>query len=171
MPSEDRSNYKKIQVWVPLPLWDKLVSLGYSSPTNTVLTSLELLCTKSQETPKNSQENPIDSQENPIIDILNARLVEKDNELQAHQQSRIDDLKDENKKLQDNHTNQVNLLVEQIKELKEDHRNEINRLADQLKEKDSQIKSLTTITESQVNHRPMKMIEASGTKRPWYKFW
>jgi predicted phage tail protein len=161
----------KVCARIPSNIYDICLQ-RYDNITNAINAGLELLCRQECPTKRVDNIERLEEhiKENPIVDILNARLVEKDNELQAYQQSRIDDLKDENRKLQENHTNQVNLFVEQIKELKEDHRNEINRLADQMKEKDSQIKSLTTITESQVNHRPMKMIEAPGAKK-WWKFW
>jgi hypothetical protein len=156
MPVEDRSNYKKIQVWLPLHLWDKLVSLGYSSPTNTVLTALELLCTKSQETPKDSQHTPKESQDTPIVDILNSRLEEKDSrikELQDHQQNRIEDLKNHIFSLD----NQMRTKDDQIEKLNENMHKQAVHIQ-------------TLIQEiSQLN---VKLIpENTENKKPWYKFW
>jgi hypothetical protein len=143
MTTEDRSNYKKIQVWVPLPLWNELGSLGYSSPTIAVITALELLCTKSQDTPVDT---PLDSQDTPLIDILNTKLEEKHKELQAHQQNRIADLKEQ-----------------------------IQALNDQINKKDKLVEGLNQTLMAQASNiynltQSPKLLPENKTKK-WWEFW
>jgi hypothetical protein len=83
MPA-DRNNQKKIQCWVPIDLWDKVESLGYSSITIAVTDAF----TKLVENPKVSTE---ESQEIPII---KARLEEKDKQIEE-KNKHIETLKDE----------------------------------------------------------------------------
>ena len=65
MPA-DRNNQKKIQCWVPIELWDRIESMGYSSITIAVTDAF----TKLTENPISSI---IESQEIPT---LKARLEE-----------------------------------------------------------------------------------------------
>jgi len=175
MPSENRSNYKKIQVWIPLPLWDELVSMGYSSPTNAVITALQLLTTKSQDTPVDSQDNPMSTE----LGELKIRLEEKD--------ARIGDIK-----------LQVELLTEQLRkqnpideirinELKENYHNrmedfkkQIYSLDNQLRTKDDQIEKSNENAHKQAVHIQTLIQEISqlnvkllpeSAKKPWYRFW
>ena len=175
MPSENRSNHKKIQVWIPLPLWNELVSMGYSSPTNAVITALQLLTTKSQDTPIDSQETPMSNE----LGELKMRLEEKD--------ARIGDIKI-----------QVELLTEQLRkqnasdelkitELKENYHNRIEdfktqmySLDNQLRTKDDQIEKLNENMHKQAVHIQTLIQEISqlnvkllpeSTKKPWYRFW
>jgi len=175
MPSENRSNYKKIQVWIPLPLWNELVSMGYSSPTNAVITALQLLTTKSQDTPEDSQETPMSTE----LGELKIRLEEKD--------ARIEDIK-----------LQVELLTEQLRErnasdelkiteLKENYQNRMEdfktqmySLDNQLRTKDDQIEKLNENMHKQAVHIQTLIQEISqlnvkllpeSAKKPWYRFW
>lgn len=175
MPSENRSNYKKIQVWIPLPLWNELVSMGYSSPTNAVITALQLLTTNSHNTPEDSQDPPMSTE----LDELKIRLEEKD--------ARIGDIK-----------LQVELLTEQLRkqnasdelkitELKENYQNRMEdfktqmySLDNQLRTKDDQIEKLNENMHKQAVHIQTLIQEIGqlnvkllpeNTKKPWYKFW
>jgi hypothetical protein len=51
MPPEDHKNQKKIQCWIPLETWDKIVSLGYTSPTIAVTKAFEKLLDDPREDP------------------------------------------------------------------------------------------------------------------------
>lgn len=82
-----------------------------------------------------------------VKDALQEALQERIKSNDFHQQNRIDDLKA-----------QIQNLQEQLK-IKDE----------QLDKRDSEIKNLTTITESQI--RNPKMIEAQGAKKPWWRFW
>jgi len=149
MPSENRSNYKKIQVWIPLPLWNELVSMGYSSPTNAVITALQLLTTKSQDTPVDSQETPMSTE----LGELKIRLEEKS----ASDEIRITELKE-------NYQNRM-----------EDLKSHIYSLDNQMRTKDDQIEKLNENMHKQAVHLQtllnQKAIEAPGAKKPFWKFW
>lgn len=154
MPSENRSNYKKIQVWIPLPLWNELVSMGYSSPTNAVITALQLLTTKSQDTPIDSQETPMSTE----LGELKMRLEEKN----ASDEIRITELKE-------NYQNRM-----------EDFKKQMYSLDNQLRTKDDQIEKLNENMHKQAVHIQTLIQEISqlnvkllpkSTTQPWYKFW
>jgi hypothetical protein len=68
MTIEDRPNRKKIQVWISLDLWEKVVSLGLTNQTTAVTQGLEALVVRSQFSNEISQENQ----------VLKARIEEKD---------------------------------------------------------------------------------------------
>lgn len=69
MSQEAPRNQKKIQCWVSLETWDKIVSLGYDSPTIAVTKAFEKLIESSLEDPNGnttiSQEDPIEPHEDP----------------------------------------------------------------------------------------------------------
>ena len=159
MPVEDRSDYKKIQVWIPLRIWDKVVSMGYSSPTETVLKALQLLITDSQETPVSIN-----------IGELKARVEEKDawiRKLQEqmkvndmHQQNRIDDLKAQiqtfNDQLQIN-DKQLHTKDEQLKDQNENMHKQAVHIQSLIQEN------------SRLNIKLLP--EEIEKKNPWWRFW
>jgi chromosome segregation ATPase len=159
MPVEDRSDYKKIQVWVPLKIWDNLVSMGYSSPTETVLKGLQLLTTESQNTPMSLD-----------IGELKARVEEKDTrirELQEqmkltdiHQQNRIDDLKAQIQTFRDQlqvKDAQLHTKDEQIKDQNENMHKQAVHIQSLIQEN------------SRLN---IKLLPDNTEKsKPWWRFW
>jgi hypothetical protein len=179
---QKRINMKKqITARIPEELYSKC-NLENVNITDTVVAALELFSNQSEVNCNancnanviiiNELQAQIEEREkiikelqinngNLIKEIDNLKLREPDNkgvqqlqevriaELQANNQERISDLKA-----------QIQILQDQLK-IKDE----------QIDKKDSQIKNLTTITESQVNQRPVKMIEAPGSKRPWWRFW
>lgn len=64
MPPEDHKTQKKIQCWIPLETWDKIVSLGYTSPTTAVTKAFEKLLEEPLEDPLM---DPLASPESHII--------------------------------------------------------------------------------------------------------
>jgi len=64
MPPEDHKTQKKIQCWIPLETWDKIVSLGYTSPTTAVTKAFEKLLEEPLEDPLI---DPLASPESHII--------------------------------------------------------------------------------------------------------
>jgi hypothetical protein len=64
MPPEDHKTQKKIQCWIPLETWDKIVSLGYTSPTTALTKASEKLLEESIEDPLI---DPVASPESPLI--------------------------------------------------------------------------------------------------------
>lgn len=147
MPA-DRNNQKKIQCWIPIELWDKIESLGYSSITVAVTDAF----TKIVENPK------VSTPESQEIPLLKARLdeIDRHNETLKHELEKAErdkaDLKEQFK------SNDENQLL-RITDLKE----EISVLRKQLDTKDDTIKNLTTITESQI--KGYKLIEAPSADR------
>jgi hypothetical protein len=90
MAAEDHKNMKKVQCWIPLDTWDRIVSLGYDRPTVAVTKAFEKLLEDSREDPRVnppiSQKNPIESHEIPIykarIESLEIILGEKDRSIE-----------------------------------------------------------------------------------------
>jgi len=173
---------KSVTVRIPNDLYD-MCNKNYDSISNAVIAGLELLfvtdCNKDVitigELKAQIEERDVEIQElvkelenykePEILQIQNIRIQELQDQLKvkdalqealqerikvtdSHQQNRIDDLKAQIQNLQD----QLKIKDEQ------------------LDKRDSEIKSLTTITESQIRN-PI-MIEAPGAKkRSWWRFW
>lgn len=55
---EDHKNMKKVQCWIPLDTWDKIVSLGYDSPTIAVTKAFEKLLENPREDPRVKSQYP-----------------------------------------------------------------------------------------------------------------
>ena len=72
---EDHKDMKKVQCWIPLDTWDKIVSMGYNSPTIAVTKAFEKLLEDPREDPR---VNPLvslkDPLESPNIPVLNAKI-------------------------------------------------------------------------------------------------
>lgn len=86
MPAEDHKQMKKVQCWIPLDTWDKIVSLGYDSPTIAVTKAFEKLLEDPLNIPEISPKDPIGSPEIPVyqarIEGLEMILKEKDRSLE-----------------------------------------------------------------------------------------
>jgi hypothetical protein len=99
MSSEDHKNMKKIQCWIPSDTWDKIVSLGYTSPTIAVTKAFEELLEDPQKDPHTntlrSPQNPHVSREIPIESPNIPYVSPEIPELKA----RIEELKDHNETL------------------------------------------------------------------------
>ena len=130
---------KRINVYIPGELYVKVAQSDYTL-TDAVVKGLEILLEPPRDEFKEGQKETIG------LDVLRAK--------ESHIQALEAQLKDKDSSYQD-----------RITDLKE----EITLIHDQLKEKDSQIKNLATITESQA--RSVKLIEAPGANKPWWKFW
>jgi predicted RNase H-like nuclease (RuvC/YqgF family) len=157
----------------------------YGNMTNAINIALELLFNQSENI-VDKNENIVDKIENDNIE-LKAKTEEKEKtikELQINNENlikEIDNLKfrePDNKEIQQLQEIRIAELQANNQERISDLKAQVQILQDQLKtkdeqidKKDSQIKNLTTITESQVNSRSVKMIEAPGAKRPWWRFW
>jgi DNA repair ATPase RecN len=159
MPVEDRSDYKKIQVWVPLKIWNKVISMGYSSPTETVLKALQLLTTESQETPMSQD-----------IGDLKARVEEKDvriRELQEqmkvndmHQQNRIDDLK-----------TQIQAFHDQLQVKDEQLHTKDEQIKDQNENMHKQAVHIQSLIQENSRLNTKLLPEETEKKNPWWRFW
>ena len=83
MPQEDHKNMKKIQCWIPLTTWEKIESLGYSSPTIAVTKAFESLLEDYTESPKIPKlVDKIEEQKNRI-DEFNIKVQTLYSELHA----------------------------------------------------------------------------------------
>ena len=112
MAVEERKNQKKIQVWISSQLWEKIVSLGYTSQTLAVTNGMEALVKESQNSSQTSQELP----------TLKARLeeIERHNEtLKNHNdilKAELDRAAHEKETIQnlyDNYMRQMQTLIQQ----------------------------------------------------------
>jgi len=95
MVIEDRRNKKKIQCWIDQDVWDKLESLGYTSPTIAVTKAFEKLLEDPEQIPNESHSIPNRSHEIPElqtrIEGLQLLIEEKD--------KRIEDLRQDKENL------------------------------------------------------------------------
>jgi septal ring factor EnvC (AmiA/AmiB activator) len=159
MTVEDRSDYKKIQVWVPLKIWNKLISMGYSSPTETVLKGLQLLTIESQNTPMSLN-----------IGDLKARVEEKDariRELQEqmkvndiHQQNRINDLKA-----------QIQTFHDQLKVKDEQLHAKDEQIKDQNENMHKQAVHIQSLIQENSRLNIKLLPENAEKSKPWWRFW
>lgn len=121
MPAEDHKAMKKVQCWIPQDTWDKLVSLGYNSPTIAVTKAFERLLEDPREDPRI---NPLvslkDPLESPNIPVLNAKieaiqtvLEEKDKSIERLENAlKKADLREEDlKSMHNNYMLQVQSLI------------------------------------------------------------
>lgn len=162
---------KRVNAIVDMRLYGEVMKLGFSI-SEAIIMGLEKLI----EPPK--EEKEIRPMESIAPEVLTAKdsLIQS---LEVHTidlNKRIESLKEQLKVKENGYYERIEDMKEQLKSKDEnqlsritDLKEEITLLCDQLKEKDSQIKNLTTITESQV--KSYKMIEAPGAKRPWWRFW
>jgi len=118
---EDHKDMKKVQCWIPLDTWDKIVSLGYNSPTIAVTKAFEKLLEDPRE---DSRVNPLvslkDPLESPNIPVLNAKiealqmvLEEKDKSIERLENDlKKADLREEDlKSMHNNYMLQVQSLI------------------------------------------------------------
>ena len=138
---------------IPKDLYEQCVQ-HYGNMTNAINVGLDLLINQSV----NVIENRFPQNENGIEGIeLREQLKVKD----ALQESRLNDLHERIKITDSHQQNRIDDLKSQIQNLQD----QLKIKDEQLDKRDSEIKSLTTITESQI--RSFKMI---GTKKPFWKF-
>lgn len=71
MPAEDHKAMKKVQCWIPIDTWNKIVSMGYNSPTIAVTKAFEKLLEDPRINPLVSLKDPLES---PNIPVLNAKI-------------------------------------------------------------------------------------------------
>lgn len=80
MASLDHEGYKKVQVWVPQGLWDKIESLNFQNQTIAVTEAFKVLIDKSQDNPNSSQDIPKLAAQ---VEGLQLLLQEKDERIQG----------------------------------------------------------------------------------------
>ncbi len=191
MPPEDHKTQKKIQCWIPLETWDKIVSLGYTSPTIAVTKAFEKLLEGHREDPLHiSNGSPIDPQESPIdpseIHLRSPYIPEGSPEIPElkavteEQKVRIEEYKAQLQSLNAEISRLKTIVMEApdpVDLVRLQERNEgLNLL---LGEKEKRIIELTQYKEdigafaNYFKSKAPEMIEAPAAerKRPWYKFW
>ena len=112
MSNYDHQGMKKIQAWIPLETWDKLNSLGYTSPTIAVTDAFKLLIEKSPENPNESQQIP---GLKATIEGLREIIKEKDRSIERLENdlTRADQREDDLKQMHNNYMLQVQSLINQ----------------------------------------------------------
>ncbi|MGE5473730.1 MAG: hypothetical protein ACM3UU_05870 [Ignavibacteriales bacterium] len=188
MPPEDHKKQKKIQCWIPLETWDKIVSSGYTSPTIAVNKAFEKLLEDPRENPHTSPTGPqqIPETSNGIPNGF-PKIPDVSQEipglkaLSEAQNDRIEEYKAQVQNLNAEISRLKNIIMEApdpFEMVKLQERNEgLNLL---LGEKEKRIIELTQYKEdigafaNYFKSKAPEMIEAPATtetKRPWYKFW
>jgi hypothetical protein len=187
MPPEDHKTQKKIQCWIPLETWDKIVSLGYTSPTIAVTKAFEKLLEDPQHIPNGSpiypQEFHIDPSEIPnrssdipdgSPEILELKATTEE------QNVRIEEYKAQAQSLNAEISRLKTIVMEApdpVDLVRLQERNDgLNLL---LEEKEKRIIELTQYKEdigafaNYFKSKVPEMIEAPAAerKKPWYRFW
>lgn len=105
MVTTDHEGYKKVQVWVPQELWDKIEALDYPNQTSVVTEAFKSLLDKSQNNPNPSQEIP----------GLKAQLEEKERHIETlkAELDKAERDKEDLKKTYNNYFLQVQTLINQ----------------------------------------------------------
>jgi hypothetical protein len=167
MPPEDHKTQKKIQCWIPLDTWEKVVSLGYTSPTIAVTEAFKKLLEDpraSLENPKNiPNTSPMDPLESPDIPGYKAMIEEAQRQIKdmeeslrkapdlaefSRMQARSEELEKHNYTLK-GELEKAHLDKDNIRNLYDNYMRQMQTLIQQ------------------------KAIEAPDAekKKPWYKFW
>jgi len=95
---EDHKNMKKVQCWIPQDTWDKIISMGYNSPTIAVTKAFEKLLEYPREDPRiNPSISPRDPLESPEIPVYKARIEGLEMVLQE-KEKRIESLENDIRK-------------------------------------------------------------------------
>ena len=168
MPAED--DRVRVNGRVPRELYAE-ISNYYANITTAINDAFELLwqdktgqlhkdCGKNMHSDADSIQAQLDAS-NMQIEFLKEQLKVKN----SQQDVRIQDLQEQLKLKDENQLARITDLKEQINSFHE----QLRIKDEQIKERDSNIKSLTTITESQA--KSYRLIEAPGTKKPWWRFW
>jgi hypothetical protein len=159
MPAEDHKSQKKIQAWIPLEMWDKIVSLGYTSPTVAVTKAFEKLIEDPREDPESIPKvSPMYPLESLDIPTYKARIEEAQRQIK-NLEERLKGAPDREEliKLQVTNEGLKSLLEEREKRIEE-----INSHYENIKSFANYFKSSEP-----------KQIEAPAAekKKPWYKIW
>ena len=163
MPPEDHKTQKKIQCWIPLDTWDKVVSLGYTSPTIAVTEAFKKLLEDPREDPQNIPNiSPMDPLESPDIPVYKATIEEA--------QRKIKDLEDSLKKAPD--LAEFSRLQARSEEL-EKHNETLKADIEKAGQREEDLKQMHNNYFLQVQTLiNQKAIEAPGEKKkPFWKFW
>ena len=188
MPSEEKKQMKKVQCWITIDEWEKIETLGYTSPTTAVSTALAKLLEDPSSDPNRS--NQIQKQDAQIKDLRDHNETLK-RDLEDLKQlysdpGRSDQIQTQKAQIQElsNHNETLKQDLEDLKQLYTD-----KDRSDQIKKQEAQILELRYHNESlkkdiedlkQLYNNYMmqmqtlinqKVIEAPGAKKPWWRFW
>ncbi len=155
---------KRINAFVPIDLYEQVMSKGYATITEAIVKGFEKLLVDDNNT------------------TTGVNLQELDRELVTNLQGRIESLEEQLKAKDNSYNERIKDLKEQLKIKDSQQDSRINDLLDQLKVKDQQLEkkdiqneNLTNTIQSQaINIHDMlnqKTIEAPGAKKPWWRFW
>lgn len=123
MSEEKKRSGKKISAWVPQEMYDKLVSVGYNSPTEAIMKGLDLLLKEFNgvQVKADGEQGgtPSDTREPLEYSAKTRELRARVEELQHHNETLKKELdkagqdKDDIKKTFDNYMVQVQTLINQ----------------------------------------------------------
>jgi len=123
MSEEKKRSGKKISAWVPQEMYDKLVSVGYNSPTEAIMKGLDLLLKEFKgvqvKADGRQEGTPSDMREPLEYSAETRELRARVEELQDHNETLKKELdkagqdKDDIKKTFDNYMVQVQTLINQ----------------------------------------------------------
>jgi hypothetical protein len=149
---------KRVNAIIDMRLYDEVMKLGFTI-SEAITMGLEKLL-------EPQREEITTSHSIVVPEVLNA----KDSLIQSLE-VRTNELNTRIESLEDQLKSKENSFQERIQDLKE----QLKVKDQQLEKKDIQLENLTNTMQSQaINIHDMlnqKTIEATGNKKPWYKFW
>jgi hypothetical protein len=165
MPPEDHKTQKKIQCWIPLDTWEKVVSLGYTSPTIAVTEAFKKLL----EDPRASQEDPrdipnispMDPRESHDIPVYKARIEEA--------QRKIKDMEESLRKAPDlSEFARLQARSEELQAHNETLKTDLEKASQDKEDLKQMHNNYFLQVQTLINQ---KAIEAPGKNKKWWKFW
>jgi len=166
MPSEDHKTQKKIQCWIPLDTWDKIVSMGYTSPTIAVTKAFEKLLEDPREDP---QQVPNKSQGIPELKARNKEDITGYKENIKSLNSEIERLHTVIMEAPDR--SELSRLQARTEEL-EKHNSTLMGELEKASQRENDLKNMHNNYMLQVQSLiNQKAIEGPGEKKKWWKFW
>jgi len=162
MPTEEK---KKIQAWIPVSIWIQIESFGFKSQNEAVNKAFEKLIEIQDNNQVESKNNQIESN---MINELRARLEKKDTQIEKAQRQ-IKNMEESLRKAPD--LAEFSRMQAKSEELEKHNETLKGELAKAGQDKDDIKKTFDNYMIQVQTLINQKAIEATGAKKPWYKFW
>jgi hypothetical protein len=157
MSEDKKRSGKKISAWIPHEMYDKLVSVGYSSPTEAIISGLNLLLKES-----GGVQFPASGvQEGTLSDTWG---TQEDSAESRELRARVEELQDHNETLKA----ELDKAGKREEDIKEIHRIELERTERDKEAIQNLYNNYMLQMQTLINQ---KAIEAPGAKKPWWQFW
>ena len=165
MPTEVK---KKIQAWVPVPIWIQIESFGFKSQNEAVNTAFEKLIEIQDNNQLDSKNNQLDSN---MINELRARLEVKDKQIEEAQRQ-IKDLEESLKTAPDlGEFARLQARSEELEKAEKDKEYLKGQIAIKDQQLDKQAFSLQSVIQENSRLNVKLLPENTEVLKKWWKFW